>query len=73
MNYGNAACAMWVRVGDSWSAMGRPSGVADPGAPGQRFMDQQIRQVHLFAHGPAPIKITVVDGCNAGAVIAAVF
>jgi hypothetical protein len=50
-----------------------PTGVANASLASQRFMHQQIAQVHQFANRTATIKCAIVDGGNAGTVIAAIF
>ena len=54
--------------------MGRPPRVPDPGFALQRFMDQQVGEVHQLAKRAAAIKLLrVVDRGDPSAVIAAIF
>ena len=64
---------MRVRIGDRGRAMGRPTGVPDARLPGERFVHQQIRQVHQFADRAAAVQLARVNRRDTGAVVAAIF
>ena len=63
---------MGVGIGNIGRTMGGPAGVTDPDLTGQRVVHQQVRQVDQLANGAAAVKFPVLDGCNPGAVIAAI-
>jgi hypothetical protein len=61
-----------MRIRNCRSTVGGPTGVTDSGFACQRFMNQQIRQVHQFSHRPATVELTFVDCGYACAVISPV-
>src|SRR6056297_490086 len=62
-----------MRVRQIGCAMGGPSCVADAGLARQRFMHQEIRQVHQLADRAPPVQPAVIQRGDPGAVIAAIF
>ena len=65
--------AVGVGVDDARRAVGRPAGVADPGAAGQGVGHQEVGQLDELAHGSAAGEPALVHGGDPGAVVAAVF
>ena len=53
-------------------AVGGPARVPDARASFERRMHQKILKVDQFANGPTAIQHAVIDGCDAGTVIAAI-
>src|SRR5207248_2652483 len=64
-----------VRVGvaDGRRAVRRPARMRDPGGAAERMLGKLTRQIVELALGPAPLKIAVVDGTDAGRIVAAIF
>ena len=64
-----------VRVGVALGglAVRRPAGVADAGLAADRVADEEVGEGDELAHGAAAAEPAVMDGGDAGAVVAAVF
>ena len=70
---GDRAAGMRVRVVDGRRAMRGPARVRDPGGARCRLVRQLGRQIAQLALGPAAFELTVMDGADAGRIIAAIF
>ena len=73
VNHAHIAGLVRMCIGLRRGTVSGPAGVPDARFSRQRFMHQQIRQVHQLAHCAAPIQTAVLHRGNARAVIAAIF
>ena len=64
---------MRVGVGLDRLAVGRPAGVADAGRAHQRLGLQLQLEIAQLAFGAAAAEMAVVDGGDAGRIVAAIF
>ncbi len=64
-----------VRMGivDGRRAMGGPAGVGDADRSAERLARQLAGQVFELSFGPPPSQLAMVDGADAGAIVAAIF
>ena len=62
-----------MRVALGRAAVRRPARVADAGVPGERLGEQPAFEVAQLALGAAALEMAVLDGGDAGRVVAAIF
>jgi hypothetical protein len=72
MNHCELVGGMRMRVGLVGPAMGRPPGMADADHAGQRGLRQLGLQVAQLALGAPAVEASLLQGCDAGGIIAPV-
>jgi hypothetical protein len=70
---GDGAALVGVGVADGRRAVGGPAGVADAGLARERFVDEEVGEVHELAHRAAAVEAARVHRGDPGAVVAPVF
>ena len=64
---------MRVGIGFDRLAVGRPAGMADAGVAHQRLALEPLLEIAQFAFGAPPAEMAVLDGGDAGRIVAAIF